>query len=42
MSEGSFFEEVSAGADAYVLKSILQGWSNGDYCKILQNVKAAM
>lgn len=42
MSGGSFFEEFSAGADAYILKRILHDWSDQDCCNILQTVKAAM
>jgi hypothetical protein len=39
---GSFFEEVTAGADAYILKRILHDWNDEDCCKILQTVRAAM
>ena len=40
--EGSFFESVPAGADAYVLKSVLHDWSTKDATSILRICRAAM
>lgn len=42
MKGGSFFDEISVDADAYILKRILHDWSDQDCCKILQTVKEAM
>jgi hypothetical protein len=38
---GSFFNEVPAGGDAYVLKHIIHDWSDGDALRILRNVRRA-
>lgn len=38
---GSFFNEVPAGADAYVLKHVLHDWGDDDCVKILRVVRAA-
>ncbi|MEU3019270.1 MULTISPECIES: methyltransferase [unclassified Nocardiopsis] len=39
---GSFFEEVPAGADVYVMARVLQNWSDRDAVRVLGNVRAAM
>lgn len=39
---GSFFEEVPAGADAYVLSAILHDWSDEQAGAILRTCRAAM
>jgi O-methyltransferase domain/Dimerisation domain len=39
---GSFFDSVPAGADAYVMKSILHDWEDGDCIRILTNCRQAM
>jgi len=39
---GSFFEEVPAGADAYVLSAILHDWSDEEASAILRTCRAAM
>ncbi len=39
---GSFFEEVPAGADAYVLSQILHDWSDEDAAAILRVCRNAM
>jgi hypothetical protein len=39
---GSFFEEVPAGADAYILKNILHDWDDGRSLKILSVLRRAM
>lgn len=41
ISEGSFFDSVPAGGDAYVLKSIIHDWPDEDAVTILRNVRAA-
>jgi hypothetical protein len=38
---GSFFEGVPAGADAYLLKSIIHDWYDEDAARILRNCRAA-
>ena len=38
---GSFFDEVPAGGDAYVLKNILHDWPDEKAVQILRNVHAA-
>jgi O-methyltransferase domain/Dimerisation domain len=38
---GSFFEEVPAGGDAYVLKHIIHDWCDHDALRILRNVRRA-
>jgi len=40
--QGSLFEEVPAGADAYVLKSILHDWDDARSVAILHTVRRAM
>ena len=39
---GSFFEDVPAGGDVYVLARILHDWSDADCTRILARVHAAM
>jgi len=39
---GDFFESVSAGADAYVLKFILHDWTDEQCARILRNCRQAM
>lgn len=39
--EGSFFEEVPAGGDVYVLKHIIHDWPDEAALRILQNVRRA-
>ncbi len=39
---GDFFVSVPGGADAYVLKSVLHDWDDGQAAAILDNVRRAM
>jgi C-methyltransferase len=39
--EGSFFDGVPGGGDAYVLKNIIHDWSDDQAVQILRNVRAA-
>jgi len=39
--EGSFFEAVPDGGDAYVLKSVIHDWPDDDAVRILRQVRAA-
>jgi hypothetical protein len=39
---GDFFEEVPAGADAYLLRGIIHDWSDEDALRILTNCRRAM
>jgi O-methyltransferase domain len=39
--EGDFFESVPAGADAYVISTILHDWPDQDARRILETVRAA-
>jgi orsellinic acid C2-O-methyltransferase len=39
---GSFLEAVPAGADAYVLKSVVHNWNDEDALRILKNCRRAM
>ncbi|HEV2371925.1 MAG TPA: methyltransferase [Streptosporangiaceae bacterium] len=39
---GSFFDQVPAGGDAYLLKTILHDWPDERATEILRNVRAAM
>lgn len=41
-SEGSFFEAVPEGGDAYLLKWILHDWQDADADRILSNCRRAM
>lgn len=40
--EGSFFEEVPGGGDAYLLKFILHDWLDEECARILERCRAAM
>ena len=42
LARGSFFEEVPAGADAYLLKHILHDWPDEDCLRILRSIRAAI
>jgi O-methyltransferase domain len=39
--EGSFFDHVPAGGDAYFLKNIIHDWDDDASLQILRNVRAA-
>jgi hypothetical protein len=41
IAEGSFFDSVPEGGDAYVLKNIIHDWPDDDAVRILRNVRAA-
>jgi hypothetical protein len=41
ITEGSFFESVPGGGDAYLLKNILHDWPDEKAVQILRNVRAA-
>jgi hypothetical protein len=41
IAQGSFFDSVPGGGDAYVLKNILHDWPDDKAVKILRNVRAA-
>lgn len=41
IAEGSFFDSVPGGGDAYVLKNILHDWPDDKAVQILRNVRAA-
>ena len=41
IAEGSFFDSVPGGGDAYVLKNILHDWPDEKAVQILRNVRAA-
>ena len=38
---GSFFDSVPSGGDAYVIKSVIHDWPDGQAVAILRNVRAA-
>ena len=40
IAEGSFFEGVPAGGDAYILKNIIHDWTDDKALQILRNVRA--
>lgn len=42
IAEGSFFESVPAGADAYVLRHIIHDWTDQQSVQILKNVRKAI
>lgn len=42
VDEGSFFEAVSKGGDAYILRHIIHDWSDEDSLTILSNCRKAM
>ncbi len=41
IAEGSFFDGIPAGGDAYVLKNIVHDWADEKALQILRNVRAA-
>lgn len=41
LAEGSFFDSVPAGGDAYVLKHIIHDWDDDPSIQILRNVRTA-
>ncbi|MEE6176260.1 methyltransferase [Mycobacterium sp. 050134] len=41
LAEGSFFDHVPPGADAYVLKHIVHDWGDDEAVQILRNVRSA-
>ncbi len=41
IAEGSFFDSVPGGGDAYVLKNIMHDWPDEKAVRILRNVRAA-
>ncbi len=41
IAEGSFFDSVPAGGDAYILKNILHDWPDDKAVQILRNVRTA-
>jgi AraC-like DNA-binding protein len=41
IAEGSFFESVPGGGDAYILKNIMHDWPDAKAVQILSNVRAA-
>jgi O-methyltransferase/methyltransferase family protein len=41
IAEGSFFEAVPEGGDAYLLKTVIHDWSDDQAERILRNVRAA-
>jgi O-methyltransferase len=41
LAEGSFFDGVPAGGDAYVLKHIIHDWDDDAAIQILRNVRSA-
>jgi len=41
VAEGSFFDSVPSGADAYILKNIIHDWPDDKAVQILRNVRAA-
>ena len=42
LESGSFFESVSTGGDAYIMRHILHDWSDDDAVTILNNCRKAM
>lgn len=42
VAEGSFFDTVPDGGDAYVLKNVIHDWPDEDAVRILGNVRAAV
>jgi SAM-dependent methyltransferase len=40
--EGSFFDAIPAGADAYVLCRVLHNWPDEDALRLLRDIRAAM
>jgi C-methyltransferase len=41
IAEGSFFDKVPTGGDAYILKNIIHDWSDAQAVQILRNVRKA-
>jgi hypothetical protein len=41
LAEGSFFDSVPTGADAYILKHIIHDWDDDASLRILRNVRSA-
>jgi C-methyltransferase len=41
IAEGSFFDDVPTGGDAYILKNIIHDWSDEKAVQILRNVRTA-
>jgi hypothetical protein len=41
VAEGSFFDDVPQGGDAYVLKNVIHDWPDDDAVRILGNVRKA-
>lgn len=41
VAEGSFFDRVPGGGDAYILKSVIHDWPDDRAVQILRNVRAA-
>jgi hypothetical protein len=41
IAEGSFFDSVPSGGDAYILKNIIHDWPDDKAVQILRNVRAA-
>ena len=39
---GNFFESIPAGADVYILKSVIGGWGEDAAVRILRNIRSAM
>jgi SAM-dependent methyltransferase len=39
---GDFFESIPAGADAYMLKSVIHDWNDERSIRIMQNIRQAM
>jgi C-methyltransferase len=39
--EGSFFDSVPGGGDAYILKNIIHDWPDEEAVQILRNVRSA-
>jgi len=42
VAAGSFFDGVPAGADAYLLKTVLPGWDDEHAGRLLSRIRAAM
>ncbi|OBK24147.1 hydroxyneurosporene methyltransferase [Mycobacterium asiaticum] len=41
IAEGSFFDSVPSGGDAYILKSVIHDWPDDEAVRILRNVRDA-
>jgi hypothetical protein len=42
IAAGSFFDDVPAGGDLYVLRRVLHNWNDLNACRVLERVRAAM